>query len=77
MGLPVDDGTNQQHVYHHSEGPKLNVSVEKNSRGWNYSATVTNASEVPEAMKILKDAVAALREEFEVTESVTTNKVSG
>jgi predicted Zn-dependent peptidase len=62
----------EQHVYHHSEGPKLNISVEKNSRGYNYSATVTNASEVPEAMKILKDAVAQLRKEFETEQSVTT-----
>jgi len=68
MALPIP--ANEQHIFHHSEGIKLNLSVEKNSRGYNYSATVTNSATVEEAMTVLKDAVSRLRKEFEVIESV-------
>lgn len=54
------------HVYHHniSDGPKVNVKVEKNSRGFNYEVTVTGAANVDEALAILKDAEAKLAAQF-------------
>lgn len=47
-----------QHVYHHniSDGPKVNVKVEKNSRGYNFEVTVTGAPSVDEALAIVRDA---------------------
>jgi hypothetical protein len=58
-----------EHVYHHnvSDGPKVNVKVEKNSRGFNYEVTVTGASNVDEAMAILKDAEAKLAAQYSAT----------
>ena len=56
----------EQHVYHHndSDGARINVKVEKNSRGFNYEATVTGASSVEEAMSLLKEAESRLKAEF-------------
>lgn len=44
--------------------PKVNVSVERNSRGCNWSATVTGAGSVAEAVAMLGEAVAAMRAEY-------------
>jgi len=54
---------NDQHVYHHqdADGPRVNMKVERNSRGYNYEATVTGAKTVDEAVGILNDAIAKLR----------------
>jgi len=56
----------EQHVYHHndSDGARINVKVEKNSRGFNYEATVTGAKTVDEALTLLKDAEEKLRLQF-------------
>jgi hypothetical protein len=62
--LPISDSSNEQHVYHHSEGAKINVSIEKNSRGFNYSATVTNASNVAEGIALLNEAVTELKKKY-------------
>ena len=53
----------EQHIYHHSDndGARVNVKVEKNSRGFNYEATVTGAKSVEEAVALLKDAEAQLK----------------
>lgn len=55
-----------QHIYHHNDndGAKVNVSFEKNSKGYNFSATVVGASSVEEAMKLLFEANKALAAEF-------------
>lgn len=55
-----------QHIYHHydNDGPRVNVKVERNSRGTNYEATVTGAASVEEAMALLNDAVARLKAEY-------------
>lgn len=60
--MPADD----QHVYHHNieSGPRIYVKVEKNTKGFNYEATVSNAISVDEAMTMLKDAQAKLEAEF-------------
>ena len=56
----------EQHVYHHSanEGPRVNVKVEKNSKGYNFEATVLGA-ETPElALELLRQTVARLEAEY-------------
>jgi len=57
---------NEQHVYHHqdADGPHINVKVERNSRGYNYEATVTGAKTVKEAVALLKDAIDQLRSTY-------------
>jgi len=56
----------EQHVYHHNDndGPRINVKVVQNTKGFNYEATVTNASSVEEAMKLLVDAQTQLAEKY-------------
>ena len=56
----------EQHIYHHSdnEGPRVNVKVEKNSRGFNYEASVQGCKDVDEALALLKDAEQKLRAEY-------------
>jgi len=52
-----------QHIYHHSDsdGPRVNVKAEKNTKGFNYEATVTGAKTVEEAMLILVEATTELQ----------------
>ena len=56
----------EQHIYHHndSDGVRINVKVEKNTKGFNYEATVTGAKTVEEAMTTLKAAQAALEAQY-------------
>jgi hypothetical protein len=52
-------------VVHESNGPaKINVKVEKNTKGYNYEATVTGGHSVAEAMAILREAMTKLAEEY-------------
>ena len=55
-----------QHIYHHSDsdGARINVKVEKNSRGFNYEATVTGAKTVDEAITILNAAQEKLQAQY-------------
>jgi len=58
-----------QHVYHHNDNsPTVNVKAEKNSRGFNYSATVEGARSVEEAMQMLSDAMTQLAEVYDAPE---------
>lgn len=52
-----------QHVYHHSDndGPKVYVKVEKNSKGYNWEATVTGVRSVDEALDMLQEAETGLK----------------
>ena len=54
------------HVYHHGHetAVKVNVKIEKNTKGYNWSATVEGASSVDEAMALLKEADGRLRVEY-------------
>lgn len=60
------DGNNDQHIYHHndSDGLRLNVSVEKNTKGFNYSATIVGAKTVEEAMTAVQQVMARLKEVY-------------
>jgi hypothetical protein len=48
----------EQHVYHHSDsdGARITVKVEKNTKGFNYEVAVSGAKTVDEAIELLKDA---------------------
>lgn len=65
----MNNGT-EQHVYHHydNDGARVNVSFERNSRGVNYSATVTGAKTVAEAIELLLAAEEALKKQFQDSE---------
>lgn len=57
---------NDQHIYHHNDndGLRINTSIERNSRGFNYSVTIVGAKTVMEAMQALEDAEKALKEKY-------------
>ena len=56
----------EQHIYHHSDsdGAKVSVKVEKNTKGFNYEASVSGAKTVEEAMALLVDAQKKLQAQF-------------
>jgi hypothetical protein len=56
----------EQHVYHHydNDGAKINVKVEHNSRGNNWEATVTGASTITEACRLLFQAEQELQKQY-------------
>lgn len=43
---------------------KINVKIEKNSKGYNWEVTVTNADTVDEALEIIHDADQKLRQQY-------------
>lgn len=56
----------EQHIYNHSDRPaRVNVTVERNTKGFNYGATVVDATSVEEALTLLDEALAGLRARFE------------
>ena len=57
------DDARQVHVYHHRDDdrPRINVSVEKNSKGYNWTVTVTSAADLDQAIRIIGDAEERLR----------------
>ena len=52
-----------QHIYHHSDsdGARISVKFERNTKGFNYEASVSGAKSVEEALALLNDAIAKLR----------------
>jgi hypothetical protein len=55
----------EQHVYHHNDStPRIDMKVERNSRGYNYEAKVAGAASVDEAMKLLGEAETALKKRY-------------
>jgi hypothetical protein len=56
----------EQHIYHHndSDGARINTSFEKNTKGYNFAATVTGAKTVAEAIALLVDAQKQLEAVF-------------
>lgn len=55
-----------QHIYHHqaNDGPRVNVKVEKNTKGYNFEATILNAGTPEEALSLLSLVVAQLEAEY-------------
>lgn len=56
----------RQDIYHRSDndGPNVSVKVEKNSKGYNWEASVSGAKSVDEAIELLRDAEEKMRTEF-------------
>jgi hypothetical protein len=56
----------EQHIYHHydNDGAKINVSTEKNTKGYNWSVTVTGASSIAEACRLLFQAEQELQKQY-------------
>jgi hypothetical protein len=50
--------TNESHVYTHTEKPEptVNLSIEKNTKGFNWGVTVIGASSVAEGLELLDKA---------------------
>jgi hypothetical protein len=63
---------NEQHIFHHSDsdGIRINVKVEKNTKGFNYEATVTGAKTVEDAMQALKSAQGALEQQYGASQTL-------
>lgn len=58
-----DDG---QHVFNHSDysEPKVNVKVEKNSKGYNWEVTVVGCENVDQALMMINEAETKLWQMF-------------
>lgn len=55
-----------QNIYHHydNDGARVSVKVERNSRGFNYEASVSGAKTIEEAMDLLLKAQGKLNEYY-------------
>ena len=55
-----------QHVYHHSavDGARVNVKVEKNTKGFNWEVTVQDARSVDEALVLIADAITKIERQL-------------
>jgi len=64
--LKQEQSETGQHVYHHvsADSLRVNAKVIRNSRGYNYEATVVNAKTTSEALFILKELTSELQREF-------------
>jgi hypothetical protein len=71
------DSTLANDVFHHSDPSpaKVTVSVEKNTKGYNWSASVSGAASVDEAMKMLTEAESALRKKYGEPLPVLPNEI--
>jgi hypothetical protein len=47
----------EQHIYHHndSDGIRVSVKVERNTKGYNWEASVSGAKTVEDALKTLQE----------------------
>lgn len=51
----------ETHVYHHNdEKPRISVKAEKNTKGYNYEASVTGCESVEQAMAMLDQVMQSL-----------------
>ncbi len=57
-----------QHIYHHNDadGPRINVKAERNTKGYNYEATITGAKSINEVLTLLNEAIAQLETQYGV-----------
>jgi hypothetical protein len=56
----------EEHIYHHSDndGVRISIKVEKNTKGFNYEASISGAKNVDEAFAALRDAQYRLEKEY-------------
>lgn len=66
-------GLPDQHIYYHTDpaSPRVNVKAERNSKGWNYEATITGAESPEEALRLLRATIAELEKEYGASAKVT------
>jgi hypothetical protein len=54
--------SNTQHVMHHNDNtPRVSAKAEKNTKGYNWEASVTCAETVEEAMELLQKLTESLQ----------------
>ena len=62
--------SDEQHVFYHHEKaeylPVVSVTIEKNTKGFNYSASVSGCATVEQAMQLLNDAADKLAARYGV-----------
>lgn len=62
--------SDRQDVYHHyDDKAKVNVKIEKNSRGYNWEVTVNGATNIDEALSILNEAEMKLSAKYSTQET--------
>lgn len=55
----------ETHVYHHNDDkPRINVKAEKNTKGYNYEASVTGCESVEQAMTMLDQVMQSLQRTY-------------
>jgi hypothetical protein len=56
----------EQHIYHHhaSDGPRVTMKLEKNSRGHNWEVSVSGAKTVEEALALLNQGNEELKKAY-------------
>lgn len=56
----------EQHIYHHydNDGPRVNVKVEKNTKGFNYEVSISGAKSKEEALALLVETQAMLEQKY-------------
>ena len=61
--LPLESA---QHIYHHSDsdGVRISVKVEKNTKGFNYEASVSGAKTPEEALEVVKKVQKSLELQY-------------
>jgi hypothetical protein len=71
---PDEGNDGGQHTYHHYAAlpPTVNMSAERNSRGYNFSVTILNATSNEEAAARLREAIALVK--FEIGETEPTGE---
>ena len=56
---------NEQHIYNHFDTEvRLNVKVEKNTKGYSWEATVIGATSVDQAMNLLRQLEDELKKTY-------------
>lgn len=64
--------TGIQHVYNHYDGElKVNIKLERNSKGYNWEVTVTQAKSPDEALQIIAQTEEKLKSKYGPQPEVT------
>lgn len=65
-----DQLVEEQHIYQHADStPRISVKVEKNTKGYNWEAGISNAINVEDAMALLQIVTQSLERVYGTHES--------
>lgn len=66
MTLEQEEPMEDQHIYYHheSDGPRIAMKVERNSKGYNWEVAVSGAKSVEQAMSLLTQGNDALKASY-------------